>query len=51
MLLRFHASGWLHKGLRSENIVFFPVSPDALCHLKDPWIMGYEYAHQDKPGE
>ncbi|KAJ9648633.1 hypothetical protein H2199_001488 [Coniosporium tulheliwenetii] len=50
-LLHLHAGGWLHKGLRSDNILFFPASSDAPRTLDEPYIMGYEYARHDKPGE
>jgi serine/threonine protein kinase len=50
-LLHLHASGWLHKGLRSDNILFFSPSPDAPRTLDEPYIMGYEYARHDQPGE
>jgi hypothetical protein len=43
-----HSVGWVHKSLRSENIIFFPPqeagneSGDAL--LEDPQIFGFEYS-------
>jgi hypothetical protein len=43
-----HSVGWVHKSLRSENIIFFPIhevgneSGDAL--LENPQIFGFEYS-------
>ena len=50
-LLHLHASGWLHKGLRSENVLFFPAHENAPRSLEEPYFMGYEYARVDGPGE
>ena len=50
-LLHLHASGWLHKGLRSENVLFFPAHKNAPRSLEEPYFMGYEYARVDGPGE
>ena len=49
-LLHLHASGWLHKGFRSENILFFPPSSDSPRSIDDPYIAGYEYARTGAPG-
>ena len=48
-LLYLHAVNWLHKGLRSDGVVLFPVS-DTL-NITDPSITGYEFARPDKDGE
>ena len=50
-LLHLHASGWLHKGLRSDNVVFFPSALGAPRSLNDPYVMGYEFARRDDPAE
>ncbi|KAI9706667.1 MAG: hypothetical protein M1836_003676 [Candelina mexicana] len=50
-LLHLHASGWLHKGLRSENVLFFPPTASSPRSLEEPYLMGYEYARRDEPGE
>lgn len=41
----FHRTGWLHKSLRSENIVFFPRngSPEKAI-LSDPVLAGFNFA-------
>lgn len=36
----FHSVGWLHKGLQSENIIFFSQPPE--LDLNTPYILGYE---------
>jgi hypothetical protein len=50
-VLHLHSAGWLHKGLRSENILFFPTSGNAPFTLNEPYIMGFEYARRDAPDE
>ena len=50
-LIHLHASGWLHKGLRSENVLFFPTTNDDARNLDKPVIMGYEYARNDSRPE
>ncbi|OCK73273.1 hypothetical protein K432DRAFT_387478, partial [Lepidopterella palustris CBS 459.81] len=42
-----HMVGWVHKGLRSSNVLFFNSEPlDTLkeCSFQDPNIFGFEYA-------
>lgn len=51
-----HTSGWLHKGIRSDNIIFIQEgspphnnddeSPPSLRH---PQVLGFEYSRQDNP--
>lgn len=50
-VLHLHSAGWLHKGLRSENILFFPPSDNAPFTLNEPYVMGFEYARRDAPDE
>lgn len=47
-VLYLHAVNWLHKGLRSDGVIFFPDSNTA--RIKKPYITGYEYARPDKDG-
>ncbi|KAH8684314.1 prion-inhibition and propagation-domain-containing protein [Tricladium varicosporioides] len=47
-----HTSGWLHKGIRSQNIVFAsdPLSENegnGIPNLKNPSILGFEYSRPD----
>ncbi|CAG8929654.1 unnamed protein product [Penicillium salamii] len=37
----FHTVDWVHKGLRSEKIVFFS-QPTLNLDLKEPFVLGYE---------
>lgn len=50
-LMYLHSVNWLHKGIRSNNIVF--VSPLAISNdiLKEPIVSGFEYARPDITGE
>jgi hypothetical protein len=56
-LERLHAVDWLHKGLRSANILFFPSSTppkdtsvsvvkigDKYINFADPYISGFDYS-------
>ncbi|OJJ45964.1 hypothetical protein ASPZODRAFT_17394 [Penicilliopsis zonata CBS 506.65] len=45
-LLTVHTSGWLHKNIRSENILFF--APDATLQ---PYLAGFTFARADSPLE
>ena len=42
----FHATGWLHKAFRSDNILFF--CENGMPCLKSPYITGFEYARPEK---
>ncbi|KAI4183576.1 MAG: hypothetical protein LQ346_006289 [Caloplaca aetnensis] len=46
-VLYLHAVNWLHKSLRSDSVVFFPLSISTM----GPYLTGYEYARADRPGE
>ncbi|KAI1112334.1 prion-inhibition and propagation-domain-containing protein [Nemania sp. NC0429] len=48
-VLQLHTAGWLHKSLRSENIVFFAPrgSTSDVFLTSEPYIIGYEYARSD----
>ncbi|KAI1421145.1 prion-inhibition and propagation-domain-containing protein [Xylaria sp. FL1777] len=48
-VLQLHTAGWLHKSLRSENIIFIaPRGSDSEIFLSsEPYIIGYEYARSD----
>ncbi|KAF2112294.1 hypothetical protein BDV96DRAFT_689587 [Lophiotrema nucula] len=49
----FHKVGWVHKSLRSENIVFFSsrkISEDDKLSAVDPthpWLFGFEYSRPE----
>jgi hypothetical protein len=41
---RLHAVNWLHKGLRSENILFFSDTGGADVDLALPYLSGFDYS-------
>lgn len=45
-LLYLHAVNWLHKGLRSANVLFFPVTNTK--DLGKPFVSGFEYSRNTK---
>lgn len=50
----FHRVGWLHKNIRSENILFFPSSTEQEPHqlsLEDPILAGFSFARASSPTE
>ena len=48
-LFQFHAVKWVHKSVRSDNIIFFPRDHDSslLDIISEPWLIGFEYARED----
>jgi hypothetical protein len=65
-LLYLHAANWLHKDLRSANILFFPPSPSPNpsqsaslsspsnqppTYLLSPLLSGFAYSRPDTPSE
>ena len=48
-MLYLHAVNWLHKGLRSDGVIFFPDS--CTSSISEPYITGYEFARPNKDGE
>ena len=53
-VLQLHTAGWLHKGIRADNILFFsaggtPSVSDG--RLSRPYVGGYEFARADNPLE
>lgn len=49
-LMYLHSVNWLHKGIRSNNIVFF-MSPGKEPDYGEPILSGFEYARPDLTGE
>ena len=49
-LLYLHAVDWLHKGLRSDSILFFAPPGDEPDYI-NPTLAGFDYARPDRPGE
>lgn len=48
-LLLFHSSGWVHKSIRSSNIVFFHCAVNNRPLYGNPYIVGFDYARPDNP--
>lgn len=48
-VLQLHTAGWLHKNLRSDNIIFLAPrgSADGIFLHSVPYVLGYEYARSD----
>ncbi|KAL9084299.1 MAG: hypothetical protein Q9165_008127 [Trypethelium subeluteriae] len=49
-ILQLHTAGWLHKGIRSENIYFFVPSEKLNLSkmIRSPmYLLGYDYARSD----
>ncbi|KAI0012959.1 prion-inhibition and propagation-domain-containing protein [Xylariaceae sp. FL0662B] len=48
-LLQLHTVGWMHKSLRSDNVIF--LAPEGSKNedflRSDPFVMGYDYARPD----
>ena len=44
-----HAIGWLHKGIRSHNILFLRHQDNVRWNR--PYLCGFAYSRPDKPGE
>lgn len=43
-----HADGWVHKSLRSENIVLFTSSnSDTTAEYSQPYLVGFDYSRQE----
>jgi hypothetical protein len=49
-VLFLHLAGWLHKGLRSANILFFGADNAEMVQLEEPYLSGFEYSRMDKSG-
>ncbi|KAL4733650.1 prion-inhibition and propagation-domain-containing protein [Aspergillus similis] len=53
-VLTVNTAGWLHKNIRSENILFFaPVDPatDSADPLLRPFVCGFAFSRTDSPVE
>ena len=52
-VLQLHTSGWLHKGICSENILYLDQGPNTWEKGTSlgPYVAGYEYARADNPLE
>nr|RBQ88535.1 hypothetical protein FVER53263_20046 [Fusarium verticillioides] len=51
-LLSFHTAGWLHKDMRSENILLVsPASSPSINRPSRPYLCGFSFARQGSPTE
>lgn len=53
-VLQLHTAGWLHKGIRADNILLFKSGTEqwnSIDDLSSPYLGGYEYARADSPLE
>ncbi|KAF5633866.1 uncharacterized protein FTJAE_7018 [Fusarium tjaetaba] len=51
-LLSFHTAGWLHKDMRSENILLVsPASNPSVDRQSRPYLCGFSFARQGSPTE
>jgi Prion-inhibition and propagation len=47
-----HLCNWLHKGIRSNNVLFFPrKAKTALSSIQSPFLAGFDYSRPDNPAE
>ena len=49
-VMYLHSVDWLHKGVRSDNVVFF-ISPGKEAKYGSPVLSGFDYARPDLVGE
>lgn len=49
-LLYLHSVNWLHKGLRSHNILFFPDEREHVAYDK-PFLSGFDFSRPARPDE
>jgi len=45
-VLAFHTAGWLHKDIRSDNVMFFHENGWSM-----PYLTGFSFSRQDSPSE
>ncbi|PNP78701.1 hypothetical protein FNYG_08047 [Fusarium nygamai] len=48
-VFRLHVTGWLHKGIRSSNIIFPGMSDGNLAHITRPDLMGFDFSRPGRP--
>ncbi|PPJ51376.1 hypothetical protein CBER1_08420 [Cercospora berteroae] len=48
-VLQLHTAGWLHKSIRSDNVIFLKNSQDLAASpaIGKPYLMGYDYARPE----
>ena len=50
-VLQLHTAGWLHKGIRPDNVIFMSTPEDHIAHTfaGAPYLLGYENSRADRP--
>lgn len=48
---KIHESGWLHKGIRADHVLFFPARPGGRVSFHHVRLVGFDFARKDKPHE
>jgi hypothetical protein len=48
-LMYLHSVNWLHKGIRSENIIYF--NHEGNYNIDKPCLTGFEYSRPARPGQ
>lgn len=46
-LFGLHSVHWVHKGIQSENILFFNRFKNVKQMHNEPWLFGFEYSRED----
>ncbi|KAH9214235.1 kinase-like domain-containing protein [Leptodontidium sp. 2 PMI_412] len=47
-LLKFHKANWLHKGISSYNIIYFPSSGEELAlSFSRPYVIGFNHSREN----
>jgi serine/threonine protein kinase len=47
-LLKFHKANWLHKGISSYNIIYFPSSGEKLAlSFSHPYLIGFNHSREN----
>ncbi|KAK0740379.1 hypothetical protein B0T18DRAFT_431708 [Schizothecium vesticola] len=47
-VLKLHLSGWLHKDIRSDNVIFFKPGGQVAVNLAAPYLAGFGFARPDQ---
>ncbi|KAG8533859.1 uncharacterized protein KY384_001600 [Bacidia gigantensis] len=48
-VLEVHKQNWLHKGIRSDNVIFFHRNKNEKRSMGDPKLIGFDYSRKDMP--
>jgi hypothetical protein len=46
-LCLLHTAGWLHKGIRSESVLFLEDQKSSYSDAEHPYLLGFEYSRPD----